>query len=373
MLNKLVRIAFAAVGALAGYALYSLVSFIFSVAGKPLDQFLPETAQLIIVILFAIIFAAIFFIRVPAFAKRGKKAAAAFDAELQKVSGGTIIAGTIGLIAGLLIATLLSQLLRVIPDQRLQSASVIAVYIVFGFLGIAVAVSKGQDIAKNSRLFRREQAPEGGRKQSLAKARRREGIPKVLDTSVIIDGRIADLMRTGFIEGPIVIPDFVLDELRHIADSTDSLKRARGRHGMDILNGIREEFGVEVYNTVGEKALKDVREVDVKLLRLAEALKGKVMTNDYNLNKVAGVSGIQVLNINELANALKPVALPGEKMTVSLVKKGKDARQAVAYLADGTMVVVEDGAPKLGDTVKIVVTSALQTAAGRMIFGRLSE
>lgn len=162
-----------------------------------------------------------------------------------------------------------------------------------------------------------------------------EATPKILDTSVIIDGRIADIMKTGFIEGTIVIPEFVLVELRHIADSSDSLKRNRGRRGLDVLNKIQNEYGVEIYNTNGEKALEEIPEVDVKLLKLAQLINGKVVTNDFNLNKVAGIKGVEVLNINELANTLKPVVLPGEDMHLFLVKEGKETNQAVAYLDDG--------------------------------------
>ena len=197
-----------------------------------------------------------------------------------------------------------------------------------------------------------------------------DAIPKIFDTSVIIDGRIADIMKTGFLEGPIVIPEFVLVELRHIADSSDALKRNRGRRGLDILNKIQTEYGVEIYNTVGDKALEEIPEVDAKLLKLGQMMNGKVVTNDYNLNKVAGIKGVDVLNINELANTLKPVVLPGEEMILALVKEGKENNQAVAYLDDGTMIVVEEGKKYIGQTIKVVVTSVLQTAAGRMIFAK---
>ena len=189
--------------------------------------------------------------------------------------------------------------------------------------------------------------------------------------SVIIDGRILEIMKTGFLEGPIVIPEFVLVELRHIADSSDALKRNRGRRGLDILNKIQTEYGIEIYNTDSEKALKEIPEVDVKLLKLAQIMKGKVVTNDFNLNKVAVIKGVAVLNINELANAMKPMVIPGERMTVTLIKQGKDHNQAIAYLDDGTMIVVEDGRREIGKVVEINVTSVLQTAAGRMIFGKL--
>jgi uncharacterized protein YacL len=177
-------------------------------------------------------------------------------------------------------------------------------------------------------------------------------------------------MKCGFIEGKIVIPEFVLVELRHIADSSDGLKRERGRRGLDILNKIQSDYGIEIYNTTSEKGLDEIPEVDVKLLKLAQSMGGKVVTNDFNLNKVASIQGVKVLNINELANALKPVVLPGEEMNVFLVKEGKEPRQAVAYLDDGTMIVVEDGRKLIGANVDVIVTTVLQTSAGRMIFAK---
>jgi uncharacterized protein YacL len=167
-----------------------------------------------------------------------------------------------------------------------------------------------------------------------------------------------------------VIPEFVLVELRHIADSSDSLKRNRGRRGLDVLNKIQNEYGIEIYNTTSEKSLDEIPEVDVKLLKLAQIMNGKVVTNDFNLNKVASIKGVEVLNINELANTLKPVVLPGEDMQLFLVKEGKERNQAVAYLDDGTMIVVEDGRKYIGNNINVQVTSVLQTAAGRMIFAK---
>ena len=194
------------------------------------------------------------------------------------------------------------------------------------------------------------------------------GIPKILDTSVIIDGRIADICRTGFVEGPLIIPEFILEELRHIADSSAALKRNRGRRGLDVLGIIQKELQVEV--RIVDHDFPDVQEVDVKLLKLAQAIKGKVITNDYNLNKVAALQGVEVLNINELANAVKPVVLPGEEMVIEVIKEGKESGQGLAYLDDGTMIVIENGRKFIGDTIEVLVTSVLQTSAGRMIFAK---
>jgi len=191
---------------------------------------------------------------------------------------------------------------------------------------------------------------------------------KILDTSVIIDGRIADIVKTGFVEGILLIPSFVLGELRHIADSSDLLKRNRGRRGLDILNQISKDTVIKVH--IHEQDFDDINEVDSKLVRLGQVLGSPLLTNDYNLNKVAELQGVKVLNINELANALKPVVLPGEEMLVQVMKDGKEPGQGVAYLDDGTMIVVDTGRRFMGQNVTVLVTSVLQTAAGRMIFAK---
>jgi len=191
----------------------------------------------------------------------------------------------------------------------------------------------------------------------------------VLDTSVIIDGRIYDICKTGFVEGQIVVPAFVLKELRHIADSSDAIKRTRGRRGLDILHSMQRELEQRV--CVVEQDYDDVDEVDLKLLRLAGDMGGILVTNDYNLNKVAAVQNTPVLNINELANALRSVLLPGEELSLSIVKEGKEAGQGIGYLPDGTMVIVENGRKHIGETADLVVTSALQTSAGRLVFAKL--
>jgi uncharacterized protein YacL len=194
---------------------------------------------------------------------------------------------------------------------------------------------------------------------------------KLLDTSVIIDGRIADICETGFVDGTLVVPQFVLKELQLVADSSDSLKRNRGRRGLDILQKIQKMSGVEVI--VSDLDFPEIREVDLKLIELARSLQGKIVTNDFNLNKVATLRGVEVLNINELANSLKPVVLPGEFMKVFILKEGKEYNQGVAYLDDGTMVVVDNARRLIGKTIDVVVTSVLQTTAGKMIFGRHIE
>ena len=209
---------------------------------------------------------------------------------------------------------------------------------------------------------------EPARLVSLFRAAGPERRYKILDTSVIIDGRVADVCETGFVDGTLVIPQFVLKELQLVADSADGLKRNRGRRGLDILQKIQKMSGVEV--TISDVDFPELREVDLKLIELARTLQGKIVTNDFNLNKVAQLRGVEVLNVNDLANALKPVVLPGETMKVFILREGKEYNQGVAYLDDGTMVVVDNARKMISKTINIVVTSVLQTTAGKMIFGR---
>ena len=227
--------------------------------------------------------------------------------------------------------------------------------LLFPYLGLVIGGRKGEWL-------------EPSRLMGLFRATGPQRRYKILDTSVIIDGRIADLCDTGFMDGTLVIPQFVLKELQLVADSADSMKRNRGRRGLDILQKVQKMSGVEV--TISDVDYPEIREVDLKLIELARSLQGKIVTNDFNLNKVAQLRGVEVLNINELANALKPVVLPGEIMKVFILKEGKEYNQGVAYLDDGTMVVVDNARKMISKTIDVVVTSVLQTTAGKMIFGR---
>jgi uncharacterized protein YacL len=227
--------------------------------------------------------------------------------------------------------------------------------LLFPYLGLVIGGRKGEWL-------------EPSRLMGLFRATGPQRRYKILDTSVIIDGRIADLCDTGFMDGTLVIPQFVLKELQLVADSADSMKRNRGRRGLDILQKVQKMSGVEV--TISDVDYPETREVDLKLIELARSLQGKIVTNDFNLNKVAQLRGVEVLNINELANALKPVVLPGEIMKVFILKEGKEYNQGVAYLDDGTMVVVDNARKMISKTIDVVVTSVLQTTAGKMIFGR---
>ncbi|MBZ4688253.1 MAG: hypothetical protein PWQ96_1578 [Clostridia bacterium] len=282
------------------------------------------------------------------------------EVRLQKTPTGDIMAGAIGIIIGLIIANLLGTSFSKLPFIGAYLPMVAS--LILGYLGWSVGVKKKDEVLSALNVFKFV------KDKDKNKSAAQEGNYKILDTSVIIDGRIADICKSGFIDGALLIPNFVLEELRHIADSSDLLKRNRGRRGLDILNKIRNELNVKVQ--IWEEDFEDIMEVDSKLVRLAQVVGGQVVTNDYNLNKVAELQGVKVLNINELANAVKPVVLPGEEMQVQLIKDGKESGQGVGYLDDGTMIVVENSKKYIGETIPVMVTSVLQTAAGRMIFAK---
>ena len=367
MLQKLFKLVFTVLGMMLGYGAYQLTAYIAAGRGYDLSERLSVAENLFVTLVFAIIFGLIFYKLTPALTRQGRKAAVNLESDLKKTSTNDIIITGGGLIAGLIVAYLLTGLYEGINIPVLQVVLNIITYLILGSLGVFVATSRGRDLREALMAARR-----GTSAGKTGRHKEGESVPKIFDTSVIIDGRISDIMKTGFLEGPIIIPEFVLVELQHVADSSDSLKRNRGRRGLDILNRIQTDYGVEIYNTTADKSLEEIPEVDVKLLKLAQNIGGKVVTNDFNLNKVAAIKGVPVLNINELANTLKPVVLPGEEMILSLVKEGKERNQAVAYLDDGTMIVVEDGRRFIGQTIKVTVTSVLQTTAGRMIFAKPS-
>lgn len=377
MFRRIFRGFFTVLGGLIGYEAFELSRYLLAKVSSPaIDGGLSQSEELWVGIFFVFIFGIIFYRIAPALTRKSRKVADTIESDLQGISPSVLIGGTVGLVVGLVIAYLLTQIYQdVITQKSLYLTVTILLYAAIAFLGSVVGAKKGAELismyASGRRLQQTKAAAEENNYGYNAKDKKSQRVPKILDTSVIIDGRILEIMKTGFLEGPVVIPEFVLVELRHIADSSDGLKRNRGRRGLDILNKIQTEYGIEIYNTDSEKALKEIPEVDVKLLKLAQIMKGKVVTNDFNLNKVAVIKGVSVLNINELANALKPMVIPGETMTVALIKQGKDHSQAIGYLDDGTMIVVEDGRRKIGQTVDINVTSVLQTAAGRMIFGKI--
>lgn len=274
------------------------------------------------------------------------------------------VSGTAGLAIGLFIAFMLSQLTQMIRFAWLSIALSVLLYVVLGYFFAHYFSTRRRELVQHFTRRGMESAADGAVYDEASPV-------KILDTSVIIDGRIYDICKTGFLEGRLVVPHFVLNELRAISDSEDDLKRSRGRRGLDILARLQNELSRPV--EVEQLDYEDLQDVDEKLLRMASELHGIVLTNDFNLNKVARVRNITVLNINDLANAVKPVVLPGEPMTVRIIKTGKEPGQGVAYLSDGTMIVVERASSFIGDEVSIVVTSALQTSAGRMIFGKISS
>lgn len=283
-----------------------------------------------------------------------------FEVRLRVMSLKRLIGGVIGSILGIFGGFLFSVVIRdSISAGSTQSFLQLLVLLLMSYVGLVVGANKGDllNLAALGGVF-------GAEKQSKRSC-------KILDTSVIIDGRIADIAETGFLDGVLVVPQFVLRELQLVADSADSLKRNRGRRGLDILQRIQKMANLSVQ--IVEDDFVAIREVDLKLIELGKLYEAKVVTNDFNLNKVAQLHGVEVLNINELANSLKPIVLPGETMKVFILKEGKEYNQGVAYLDDGTMVVVDNARKMLGKNVDIVVTSVLQTTAGKMIFGKFDD
>ena len=282
-----------------------------------------------------------------------------FELRIRQATLKTLIGAAVGSTLGIIGSTLIGFLITAQQwDYPIKSFATLTVTLFMAYVGLLVGAAKGDylDLTALGGIL-----SDRGSKQSF----------KILDTSVIIDGRVADIAETGFLGGTILIPQFVLRELQQIADSSDSAKRNRGRRGLDILQRIQKNHNLEVQ--IYDADFPQVREVDLKLIELGKQLQAPIVTNDFNLNKVAHLRGVEVLNINELANALKPVVLPGEIMRVFILKEGKEYNQGVAYLDDGTMVVVDNARRLIGKNVDMVVTSVLQTTAGKMIFGRVDE
>jgi uncharacterized protein YacL len=359
MFKRLIQVILALVGGTVGYFLgppfFLWANTLFNFGMMPAPEYVGAGVGALLMLLFNH-----WLIRhVLRWLKRGEES-------LVKIPAVDLMFGGLGLIVGLLVAFLMVLSVSSIPI--LGQVLPILLTVILGYLGFRVGYKKRDEIVG---LFSSSKAIREAARETREKGRK-EQTPrfehKILDTSVIIDGRIADICRTGFLEGTLVIPSFVLEELRHIADSSDILKRNRGRRGLDILNQIQKELHVRVL--IYEKDFDDIQEVDSKLIKLAKLLNGKVVTNDFNLNKVCELQGVPVLNINDLANAVKPVVLPGEELTVQVIKDGKEHGQGVAYLDDGTMIVVEGGKDYIGNHIDVLVTSVLQTSAGRMIFAK---
>jgi uncharacterized protein YacL len=286
-----------------------------------------------------------------------------FEKRVKQAPIRVVIGGAIGLIAGLAVANLLTSPLvfNFLDNRNLELAVYIFTNCLIGYLGLSIGMKKGEELA----IFG------GGVRNESAERQRQHSDIKILDTSVIIDGRIADICDTGFIRGTIMIPQFVLGELQHIADSPDPLRKTKGRRGLDALHKIQNHDDVEVVIT--DKDFPKIKEVDARLVALARDVGGRLLTNDANLIKVAELQGVLVLSINQLARALKPLVLPGETMTIPIVKEGKEQGQGVGYLEDGTMVVVDNGRKRVGKATTIVITSVIDTTGGRMVFARPKE
>ncbi|CAM4507429.1 PIN/TRAM domain-containing protein [Paenibacillus typhae] len=354
MWKKIVLTLAGLLGAWSGYSLYHTAEKGFPQGMDRLAGDLPVDGS----ILFTVLGAIIFLIAGTLCADWGGLKLREAVTYCSRIPMNEMAAGAAGLTGGLLLSLLLYPAMDWLgkAGDLLQVAATLAL----GYMGLRIGLEKKEELASLWATGRwgQTEEPEG---RGLEEH-------KILDTSVIIDGRIADICKTGFIEGTIVIPEFVLEELQHIADSSDLLKRNRGRRGLDILNKIQKELDVKVLIYEGD--FEEISEVDSKLVKLAKVLRGKVVTNDFNLNKVCELQGVSVLNINDLANAVKPVVLPGEEIIVQVIKDGKEHGQGVAYLDDGTMIVVEGGREYIGTTMEVLVTSVLQTSAGRMIFAK---
>lgn len=279
------------------------------------------------------------------------------EKDIRKLSLRIIAGGVIGIVIGLLIALILgfglNMVVKITQNQQFVPWIYLLLTGILGYLGLALGSKKAEEV--NFRSNETKDCVDH----------------RLLDTSVIIDGRIADICDTGFIDGELIVPRFVLNELQFIADSSDSMKRSRGRRGLDVLNRMQKSSAIHI--EIVEQDFPKIKGVDGKLVALAQKLNAKLMTNDYNLNKVAELQGVRVLNVNELANAMKPVVLPGEQMLVKIIREGKEPGQGVGYLDDGTMIIVDGGQKMISMTVEVVVTSVLQTTAGRMIFTELKE
>ena len=289
---------------------------------------------------------------------------------LSKIPTSDILVMVFGIGIGLILANLIGG-----PFSRLPIVGPyipIVLSLVLSIVGAKLALRKHNDIVGFFNRIPNRKVIKPAEKQpdaiTGALSDRLYSTNKLLDTSVIIDGRIMDIMAAGFLEGQLVVPNFVLEELQKLSDSADNLKRAKGRRGLDLVQDLRISYKEQ--GVVGENDYDEISEGDAKLVRLAKQAHAAIITNDYNLNKVAGIQGVKVLNINELANAIKPLVIAGEEMNVYLVKEGKEANQAIAYLDDGTMIVVENGRHSIGNSIPVVVTSVLQTSAGRMIFAK---
>ena len=360
LLKKIIKGIFSAIGLLVGYIVGKSLLDIPNI--KELKYLSTLTGSIVFITIISLLFGIILYVVSPIIYKAIFNLVEYIEKNIQKLTLIEIICGALGAIIALILMSFIAKPINGI-DDKFGPMLFIFLNIISAIIGADILVKKKDDIIALISNIKKNTG-----KEKKAKSNHVKGVAKVLDTSVIIDGRIFDICETGFIEGPLVIPNFVLDELRHISDSSDSLKRNRGRRGLDILNRIQKELSIETQ--IWEGDFPKISEVDSKLLKLSQTFNGKVITKVYNLNKVAEFQGVPVLNINELSKAIKSVVLPGEEMHVDMIKDGKESTQGVGYLDDGTMIVVEGGKKYIGQTITVIVTSVLQTAAGRMIFAK---
>ena len=366
-MKRIIRLVFALIGAVLGIVVLRVVNAAFG--------FIPNSGKLFLGanILASALFAFIFYLIADPIANKATISFSILEKKISKLPAANLVIGVLGIILGFLVAALastpLTKLSLPIVGNSIFVLLSILLYLGFDYLGWRLAIRNADDLIS---FMTRSKEDKKDKKEKIAFDRTNmNASPKILDTSVIIDGRILDIINTDFLEGELIVTEFVLEELQHIADSPDDLKRERGRRGLDIVKKIQETDKIKL--KVLDKDYEDIKEVDAKLLKLALDLGAKVFTNDYNLSKVANVQGIPILNINDLANALKPVVIPGELMQIEVIKEGKGKNQGVGYLEDGTMVVVEDGADLIDQVINAKVTSVLQTSAGRMIFVRSED
>lgn len=354
MLIWIFRLFFVVFGGLGGYEVGRFI--------QQRTYFIAREAYINLLILFisVIVFSIVGFFIGNYLGRRSQRALAKAEEDIGRLPGSDVLAIIVGFVFSLIIALLLSIPFFLIPVVGKFIS--IFIIVVATYTGVRLSI-------RNKERLRHLLRIRGRGAKSISQER--EPTPKILDSSVLIDGRIADICSTGFVEGELMIPNFILSELQEIADSSDSLKRNRGRTGLDVAKRLQGEISVKV--TILNEDFSQLPSVDTKLIALAKKIDASIITNDYNLNKVADLQGVKVLNINDLSNAIKPIVLPGEKMVVNVIKEGKEVDQGIAYLDDGTMVVVEEGKKFVGTQVEVSVTGVLQTPAGRMIFTKFEE
>ena len=372
MQNRVVRTIFSIAGALVGFS--------FATGLGRLDVYLemissgqrPLWLHALILVVSTLLFAFIFYLVSTRVYAQMQKASKVIEQRLNKLQMADIVFACVGLVVGLTISYFISGVFKdylIAPFALILS---IILYVSFGFFGARLFMTRWHELPMLTDMKRPDRmiseriaANQAGRNLKSAEG---AAVPKLLDSSALIDGRIIDIYKTGFMEGKLIVPRFILEELQKVADSSDSLKRKRGRRGLDVVMELQKLDGIDI--SLSEYENDSADEVDMKLLKLAQQLGGRIMTNDYNLNRVSELSGVHVLNINELSNALKPALVSGEEMRVLVTKEGREQNQGIAYLDDGTMIVIENGRALIGEEVPVIVTSILQTAAGRMIFAK---